>query len=590
MCGIAGITQQSQDSATLASCARAMARALAHRGPDGQGVFSRSGVALSHARLSIIDLSPAGHQPMVNTAGTIAVTFNGEIYNFAELRSELRSFGHSFDSNADTEVLIHGYLEWGIEGLLHRLRGMFSFALWDGRDSFDKLILARDRFGIKPLYFARLEGGGVAFASEVRALLASGELRLEDEPKAWLGFLLFGSIPHPLTTSRAARSLPPGHYACIERNGMTVTRYYSLAERLGSDYRAEPWGAEQAKELRTCYERAVELHLVSDAPLGAFLSGGIDSTALVALAVRRKPDLQTLSVTFDEREYSEAPYQKFVAERFRTNHCSVHVSTSDFASELDSYFQSLDQPTVDGVNTYFVARAARRTGLKAVLSGIGADEVFGGYGTARRARWLRGLRVLPRAVWGPLSKLGAVRPSLDRLAYLKEGGQLPSYLAQRGLFSPSEAAKILGAEEAQAWRLIEELEAEYLESGSLSRADEFELYLRDQLLKDADVLGMAHSVEIRVPFLDHELVEAVFSAPTAPPGLPKPLLTEPLRGLLPSEILNRPKRGFEMPMPSWLEALPDLERVRGHWSRSWAKYVMMRMKEGSRTNAAGAFH
>lgn len=623
MCGIGGVFgDQVGLDPVIASAVRRMVTAQVSRGPDDEGLLQREDIVLGHCRLSIVDLSSAGKQPMTNENGTIWVVYNGEIYNHQELRRELQRHGHCFTSSSDTEVLIHGYEEWGIEELLRRLRGMFVFALYDGRPETGTsvLFLARDRFGIKPLYYSPLQiqnQDGIVFASEVRALTASNLVRADDNPRAWLAFLMFGSVPTPWTTLREVLALPPGNYLAIDKNTTQLIRYYALEDlfivRKASFTKKQGISSCSTKEIKKdkeCYkfeqkirgylENTVSLHLISDAPLGVFLSGGIDSSALVALAAARKPDLNTLSVIFKEENYSEEDYQRKVTERFRTQHHWISVTKQDFEKELDRFLSVMDQPTVDGVNTYFIAQAARQVGLKAVLSGLGGDEVFCGYPTLRRAPTLWRLRALPSPLRTAAVVAGSLRPSLRKLAFLRHKSRLSFYLAQRGLFTPEEAARLLGTTENEAWEVIEMLEPLWAPQDPvlLQQFLEIRHYLRDQLLRDADVFGMAHSVEIRVPFLDHVLAEMVLRTPLAwrrDSRWPKPLLTRPLQDLLPEQVVFRPKQGFTFPMEVWLRSI-DCEILsdaaleldtsaysavwelflsgRAHWSRPWALTVL----------------
>ncbi len=610
MCGIAGVFGDHVDRDPLIlEGVRRLLGGQAHRGPDDEGWLTRKDLVLGHRRLSIVDLSPLGRQPMSNEDDSIWVVYNGEIYNHQQLRRELQERGHHFSSASDTEAIIHGYEEWGIEGLLHRLRGMFAFALYDGRQTphHPRLILARDRLGIKPLYFAPLPNrNGLVFASEVRALLCSGLIPRDEDPRARLAFLLFGSIPSPWTTVKAVQALPAGQYLVADGRELQPIRYYALERCFSSlDSSAEPQSGGEAnvealeKGIRATLEETVALHLISDAPLGVFLSGGIDSSALVALAAPRKPDLITLGVVFEEQRFSEEPYQKLVAEKYATRHHRVAVTIQDFQDELKRFLEVMDQPTLDGLNTYFVAKAARQVGLKAVLSGIGGDEIFCGYPTLRRAPTLWRLRGLPHPLRAGVITLGTFRPSLRKLAFLRRNGNLPFYLVQRGLFTPGEAARLLDAKERDAWGLIESLEPPEAprDPVRLQQFLEARHYLVDQLLKDADVFGMAHSVEIRVPFLDHTLVEEALGAPRSlqlDRRWPKSLLTRSLRDLLPEQIVFRPKQGFTFPIEVWLRSIGDLitdnngywlngayraaweEFVSGriHWSRPWALTVL----------------
>ncbi len=618
MCGLAGVFGDHIDQdPRFAHGVQQMLGKQIHRGPDDEGWLARGNLVLGHRRLSIVDLSPSGRQPMANEDGTVWIVYNGEIYNHRALRLELQGAGHRFSSTSDTEIIVHGYEEWGIDHLLLRLRGMFAFALHDERPTPQnpRLILARDRFGIKPLYYSRLpDRKGLVFASEVRALKDCGLVPLHDNPRAWLAFLLFGSVPAPWTTVRGIEILPPGHYLVLDESGLGLRRYFALVDHFKNPSlssaplsRRGESSETVEKNIRALLEESVALHLISDAPLGVFLSGGIDSSALVGLAASQKPDLVTLGVIFDEKGFSEEPYQDIVAKRFRTQHRRVLVTMADFRNELKRFIDAMDQPTVDGLNTYFVARAAKDVGLKAVLSGIGGDEIFCGYPTLGRAPHLWRLRALPAPLRAAAIALGSFRPAFKKLAFLRRNGDLPFYLVQRGLFTPAEAAELLGTSEQEAWAVIESLESRESPRDAvlLQQYLEARHYLVDQLLKDGDVFGMAHSVEIRVPFLDHVLAEAALRAPRrlhTNGRSPKPLLSGALGDLLPEQVVFRPKQGFTLPIEAWLrsggrpeasgsglnqkacrEVWEAFLSGRSHWSRPWALTIMthLRAKDGS---------
>ena len=383
MCGIAGLIRSEGLAPDDVGVVRRMTAGQIHRGPDADGIFSDTRVALGHRRLSIIDVSTSAAQPMSNEDGRVWLTYNGEIYNHRELRSELLARGHQFRSQSDTEVIVHGYEEWGIEGILERLRGMFAFGLYDSRRG---LILGRDRMGIKPLYYFA-PPGALLFASEVKALAASGMVPNEREPEAMAGFLLAGSVPAPLTITKGVLCLPAGHYLVWKEGRIELRKYWDLKFEP-----ADPSGR-AAGDLRAELEDTVARHLISDVPLGVFLSGGVDSAALVALARRVGPsELKTLTVVFNEQEFSEGSAAGKIAKHFHTKHQEVLVTENDFRRELPAVLAAMDQPTNDGVNTYFVSKAAREAGLTVVLSGLGGDEVFWGYRHYRRLadglRWL----------------------------------------------------------------------------------------------------------------------------------------------------------------------------------------------------------
>ncbi len=588
----------------------------AHRGPDAEAVlalpFAESVAVLGHRRLAIIDLSEAGKQPMANAAETVWIVYNGEVYNFQSLRDELLKAGYAFRSKTDTEVLICGYEAWGIEGLLSRLRGMFAFALLDvSRKENPRLILARDRFGIKPLYYYQ-NRERLIFASEVRALLKTGMIAEARNPEAVIRFLQYGSVPSPLTTVKEVYSLAAGHYLIADVSGCAIKKYWELADYLLQS--TNPVSTKDAAgETLALLEEAVEQHLISDVPLGVFLSGGIDSSALVALAsqFRREP-LTTLSVVFNENEFSEAPYARLMAEKYHTDHHEIWLRHEEFYEELPHVFEAMDQPTIDGVNSYFVSRAARQAGLTVVLAGTGGDEVFLGYPYHQRAyknetllRTLLGMpQALRGAVLGAAAHLSAVfnRKDLGKLSYLANSTSEENiYLMFRGLFNGEQIQTLLGLSDR-------ELKESEIPSGKDSKRPlidvitegEFKCFLQNQLLKDTDFMGMAHAIEARVPFLDHKLVEYVLGLSVhekIAEGMSKPLLVKALGKRLPEAIWNRPKMGFTFPFGVWMKSLSQELRAKIyeaglferqavdaiwnrfeagglHWSRAWALVAM----------------
>ena len=614
MCGIAGLIRQGLNEASdrCASDREAVSRMLAaqvHRGPDGAGLYQDDRAVLGHRRLSIIDLSAAGAQPMSNEDGSLQVSFNGEIYNYRELRDDLIRGGHAFQSRTDTEVLLHGYEQWGIAGLLDRLRGMFAFALYDTRRG---LILARDRLGIKPLYY-HAGGDFLVFASEVKALLRSGLVPDERDRRALAGFLMAGTIPAPLTFIKGIGCLPAGHWAEWKDGALSVRKYWDLA--CPPPAYADP----DPGELQSTLEDAVRRHLISDVPLGVFLSGGVDSAGLVALASRIRREqgdaLTTLTVVFDEKEYSEASPAWDIARRFQTRHREVRVTSADFQRELPAFMAAMDQPTNDGVNSYFVSQAARAAGLTVVLSGLGGDEVFWGY---KHYRWLRFGHFANRCP-APVRRLAAEagyrwgrlrgRDNWMRTAWLKSGGSSARvYLTMRGFFAPDRVARLMDMSQAELDAAVEEhfgaLGAGEDVSATSINYIEMKRYLHDQLLRDTDVFSMAHSIEARVPYLDHVLVERLWNtAPALKLGetkldqaMNKPLLVQAIGDASVREAGARPKRGFTFPMARWMKtAAPEMQEIaetgslvrsavrecwgdfsegRMHWSRAWALTVL----------------
>ncbi len=574
MCGVAGIVAYGGERASLAELT-AMGAALRHRGPDGEGtwVHPEGRIALAHRRLSIIDLSERGAQPMLSEDGSLAVSFNGEIYNHRALRSELERAGCRFHSSSDTEVLLHGYAMWG-EALVGRLRGMFAFALADVRRR--RVLLARDPYGIKPLYYAD-DGGRVRFASEVKALAAVGAARASS-PAGVVGFLLFGSVPEPFTWFEGVRALPAGHVSWLdERGAHEPRRYASIARvwaRAARAPRALPARALE-EEVATALRDTVEHHLVADVPVGAFLSAGVDSTALVALMREARGRVQTVTLTTEQfrgRADDEAPWAERIAARYGADHRTLVVTDDDFRSSVPRILAAMDQPSIDGFNTWLVSRAAVEAGLKVAVSGLGGDELFGGYpsfrtvpryhafargaaaipGLGRRARELARAADLPR-------RLG-LSPKVVGLGELAAtfGG---AYFLARGLFMPWELPALVGEELARAGlRALDPVahcdavldpdpDAPFARVATLEAC----LYMRNQLLRDSDWASMAHSLEVRVPLVDHVLLERVAPLCASLQGKAgKRALGRAPREALPVELVERRKTGFGLPLGAWL--------------------------------------
>jgi asparagine synthase (glutamine-hydrolysing) len=645
MCGIAGLMRL--DGRVTAEDVGAVLRMLdaqLHRGPDDWGLLLPDSAArrpelrpllgrldpahvltypdmsatpaavIGVRRLAILDRSPRGRMPMGTADRQRWLAYNGETYNYRELRAEL-GHGQAFSSGTDTEVLLRAFDTWG-EAALARLRGMFGLAYFQAAPA-PALLLARDRFGIKPLYWHE-DRTRVLFASEVTAIVRSGLVPDETSPEAVGRFLEWGSVPSPLTTVKDVRALPPGHVLRISASGVRTERYWDLGEAVDAARRTAPRvAADAVAETRELLEEAVRQHLVSDVPLGVFLSGGIDSAGLAALAAAGRPQpLSTLSVAFEDSALSEAAYARLMASRIGADHHEVLLRASEVFAELDAFFGAMDQPTVDGLNTWCLARAAREAGLTVVLSGLGGDEVFWGYNHLRDTTALGLARAtmaaLPAAARRGVSRLGRLagallaRPGLDRLAALEASTSHGVYHLVRGLFPRAAVKDLLGAADGDLWGTPPGMPAEAVRRAGdlrevLTRL-EFTHYLADQLLRDTDVMSMAHSIEARVPYLDHRLVESVLALPAAlklEPARPKPLLLDALGGRLPREIWDRPKMGFTFPMAAWMrERAGELERLcledkrlqrpaveavwraftagRSHWSRPWALLVLAR--------------
>jgi asparagine synthase (glutamine-hydrolysing) len=552
MCGICGIasTRGTVDPGRLA----AMSATLVQRGPDSDGSYVEGGVGLAARRLAIIDLE-TGDQPISNEAHRITVVQNGEIYNYRELRSELQRAGHRFWTSGDTEVLIHLYSEHG-DGFVDRLRGMFALALWDAQR--ERLVLARDRYGIKPLYYQEAEGE-LAFASELRAL-PRGEIDLD----ALDAFLAFNSVPGPLTIFREVRKLQPGHVLTWENGRTELTRYARPAPVAADEVRRDE-EAELVEELRARLRDSVRAHLVSDVPVGVLLSGGIDSSVLAALAAEEVSEpLRTFSIGFEERSFDELADARLVAERYATDHHEL-VLRPDAALLLPALAEAFDEPFADssGLPTYLVSRLAADH-VKVALSGEGGDELFGGYYTyaadliAERAGWTAPL-LRPLVERLPSS---SAKASLDYKAKrFVRAAHLPALERHHGwkeIFSPAARAELTGRR--SDFDPVDLLRARFEETGGaelLARLQDVDLgtYLVDDLLVKTDRASMAHSLEARVPFLDPLVTNfaLALSSRHKVRGLRKKvLLRKAAAPLVPSELLRRRKRGFSIPAAAWL--------------------------------------
>ncbi|MBX3707347.1 MAG: asparagine synthase (glutamine-hydrolyzing) [Pseudomonadales bacterium] len=625
MCGIAGAVG-SGDAATLDSVGRMLA-GLVHRGPDQDGLWSSECATLGHRRLSILDLSEAGRQPMLDAVTGMVIVFNGEVYNFPELRRELEGLGRQFRSSSDTEVVLAAIATWG-SAAIERLRGMFALAIWDPRDR--TLLIARDRLGIKPLYYVTSQGR-FWFASELRALLAVGLSSRRIDPDALGSYLWHGFVPGPRTIVDGISLLPPAHIARIASDGKFVElrRYWAEPASIGPG----PDGGsmlDAAEEL----ENAVKLHLVSDVPLGVFLSGGVDSSVLAALAQRHaEGPIQTFNVRFEEAGFDESPYARDVARRLGTDHHEVVLSHGKFAAHLEDALSSIDQPTFDAINSYFVSRAVREAGLKVALAGTGGDELFGGYSSfvdlprARHIMRLAGLlpKALRRLASRTVSQLmtvrgGEVAPQtrwgkLEDLAETR-GDRVAMYQVSYGLFTRELLAQLMVSWPKELiWGLYPErwraLQREVEGDSDLRAVSRLEIasFLGDRLLRDTDAASMAVSLEVRVPFLDHCFIDKLARVSDTERYLPirrKMALRAMVAQELDPRLFDRPKAGFELPLGVWSrshlsgelsETFHDLKLAQSvgvngevlgrlwrsfgandagfHWSRIWGLYVLM---------------
>jgi asparagine synthase (glutamine-hydrolysing) len=582
-----------------------MTNAMVHRGPDAEGLLSVPGVALGMRRLSIIDVD-GGAQPVWNEDRTLAVVFNGEIYNFSELRDELLSLGHRFITRSDTEVIVHAYEAWGAD-CTRRFHGMFTFAIAEmpaGPSApAEAVFIARDPFGIKPLYYT-LFNGSLLFASEVSSLLASGYISPQLSPESIASYLLFGSVSEPASLLQNVFSLPPGYRMRIPANrpvDLPNAESYAFNNSMrisGNNPRNSPTPSDQsAKRVRHLLEEAVQSHLVADVPVGVFLSSGIDSTALATLASRAQPGIHTFTVAFPDLEYSEAEIARRTAAQLGTRHQELNLSSDEMLARLDEAVGAFDQPSQDGINTYFVSWAAHQAGLKVALSGLGSDEIFGGYLTFRDTATLQKVTGAAHVIPGPLRNVtGAVAekaglggsPDARRkalAAWLSEDSLPDEYFFTRLLFTPGKVEEATHTDAAswrstRWWQWFQQAVAQSESLDTFTKVSWLELrsYMVNTLLRDTDSMSMKHSLEVRVPFLDVPLVEYVLALSASEKGAkhrPKWLLIEALRDLLPTEIVTQRKRTFTFPWDNWLRgALRNrLEKGLADWSPTLAAHV-----------------
>jgi asparagine synthase (glutamine-hydrolysing) len=560
MCGICGVVTAERNGPPDLEAVARMSRRLTHRGPDSEGLFDRGPVALAARRLSIIDLEH-GDQPIANEDGSVVVVQNGEIYNYRELKRELQGAGHRFATDCDTEVLVHLYEEHG-DAFVERLRGMFAVAVWDDREQ--RLLLARDRFGIKPLYY-RFHDGDLCFASELKAMLEQPGFSRAIDPQAVSAYLAFNSIPAPLTIFAEARKLPPGHLLAWRGGAMKLSRY-ARPRPVAAGAVRDGKPAALAAELREVLRDSIRAHLVADVPVGVLLSGGVDSGAITALAAAESSEaLKTFSIGFEESGFDELSRARLVAERFGTDHREL-ILRPDAVELLPKLVESFDEPFGDSsaLPTYLVSELAAGE-VKVALSGEGGDELFGGYYT-----YVADL-LAPRL--GRLATLAAplveALPSSDarvgfdykakRFARAAALPPLERHHAWKEIFSSDLRRSLLGSGDS-GWDPVDLYRERYAETAGaepLARMQDVDLgiYLVDDLLVKTDRLSMAHSLELRVPFLDQRVAELALALPTRMKvrGFAKKrLLRQALAPLLPDEVVGGRKQGFSIPLAAWL--------------------------------------
>ena len=549
------------------------------RGPDGEGIWGEEGVLLGHRRLAILDLDARAAQPMQSACGRYAIVFNGEIYNFRELRRELEATGEPLVTTSDTEVLLRLFAREG-EAMLPKLHGMFAFVIWDkvARRAF----AARDPYGIKPLYIARIPGG-VMMASQVKALMATGLVSREPDPKGLAGFWMLGSVQEPHTCFRDIQSLPPGHCAWIESGRVHSIRCW---QDIGATWR-EPGNetpADVQALVREAVRESVARHLVSDVPVGVFLSGGIDSGALAGLMMEAGArDLVGVTIAYDEyagRHEDEAPIAARLAAYYGIRHHIRLVTRDEFQADLPRILQAMDQPTIDGVNTWYASKAVAELGLKVVVSGVGGDEVFQGYPSFRQlprlvAGWRAASRIPgARALAGIAAGVRARQTGNQRWRHAPDWARTiaGAWWLRRSVHAPEELPALMGEELAhEAMRDFDPVDWVQAMTGPLASDPmlaigqiESMCYMRNQLLRDSDWASMDHSVELRTPLVDATLLAKLRPLLPAFSGFPNKILLANAPGAaLPQEITQRPKTGFGIPVHRWLAEAGDEKQ--GGW-------------------------
>jgi asparagine synthase (glutamine-hydrolysing) len=577
MCRIAGIISPGANPDQIKATVNVMCNTLQHGGPDDEGVFfdNDKGLVFGHRRLSLIDLTANGHQPMADVHKKAWITFNGEIYNYLELKEELIKLGARFNSNSDTEVIIQAYLYWGITSF-EKIQGMFAFALFDTTKNITYLV--RDSNGIKPLYY-HIQNKQLSFASEIKALKQAGVTDETDEN--WrIRFLAFGHIPEPYTTLKNVFSLPKGQFLTWDNKESTFA--INTYTQPGNTNLVN--SADEAREyIHNALKIAVNRQLVADAPLGVFLSGGIDSSIITLLANHDHQNLKTVSIFFDEGTYDESRYQNAVANQIQGEKFAHLVKQQDFNTYLPEIIDAMDMPTTDGINSWFISKYAHEDGLKAVLSGIGADELFGGYPSFKRIKHIGLLRKLPKSLFSAARYFKADR--FKKLSYLQYDHYLADYLLLRGIFVPNDIAKILNADIKQIEEvLFGDCSHPSIKNYNQQQASDFEtnLYMQNQLLRDTDVMSMSHGLEVRVPFLDEEfkkMAESIAPQIRFNNNPPKKLLIDSFKDLLPETVWNRPKMGFSFPLQQWMKQHAEISNESLYTNKT-AKNIISQFKTG----------
>lgn len=588
MCGIAGIIGINNNQSQI----DAMCSAMKHRGPDATGTFVENNVALGHVRLSIIDLTEGANQPFIDNSGRYVIVFNGEIYNYQEVKTKL---SYNWKTESDTEVILAAFIQWGKECLAH-LNGMFAFAIWDRENQ--TLFMARDRVGIKPFYYS-LNEGVLVFGSEIRSILATNLVDRKIDKKGLYEFFNRIAVRTPGTIIENIFQLLPGHYASFENGQWKTESYWKLLREIHPVYIPESF---EAAKIRTfeLFEQSIRRRLVADVKVGAFLSGGIDSSAVVATMAKNSPfPVETFSIIFDEKEFDESEYARMIAEMYQTNHTEIKLKPEMLMDELPGFFKHMDSPTVDGINTYLVSKLVKQTGIKVVLTGLGGDELFAGYKNFIRWKQFKSKQWLYQNFLSRMAvkfvRLFYDNRALSKIHDLQKNGKIDFsdfYNNSRSIFLKDQLSELLDTPagmNAPHWVDLKSNTINTLPQLSQYSIGEMSNYTLDVLIKDTDQMSMAWALEVREPFFDYELVEYVLGIPDKfkyDEKTPKNLLVKSVGKLIPSDIVYRPKKGFSFPWDYWLrnelksycsDAISDLNK-RGLFKKDsvlsyWNKFL-----------------
>jgi asparagine synthase (glutamine-hydrolysing) len=567
MCGINGIVGIENPEKGKAYLTK-MNNKMAHRGPDDEGIFADTHIAIGQRRLSIIDLSSAGHQPMWCNDKRYCIVYNGELYNFKELRFDLERASrgsndkpYHFKTASDTEVILAAYSRWG-KDCLKKFNGMYGFAIWDVQTK--QLFIARDRLGIKPIYYS-YKNQVLAFSSELRSLLESDIVPRKLNNEALIDYLRYQTVHAPATMVKDVFMLMPGHHITANLNEIKIEKYWDINTSIATKKIDTPY-QDVCLKVNQLFEKAVQRRLVADVPFGAFLSGGIDSSAVVGMMSKvASSQVKTFSVIFDDEQFSEAKYARIIANKFHTDHHEIKLTSNDFKNELNDALLAMDHPSGDGPNTYVVSKATKNAGITMALSGLGGDELFAGYDIFNRTlkldklKWLSGIPGITLAA--KINK--SIRPGVSsaKIAELLALNSLSfknTYPLSRQVLLEDQIEKLFkdkGKAKNSVSEIIKNIKAQSNNLLSAVGIAEISTYMQNVLLRDTDQMSMAHALEIRVPFLDYELVEYVIGLPDnyKIPTSPKKLLVDALGDMLPPEIVNRPKMGFTLPWKNWLK-------------------------------------